>query len=100
MRGDLRIPGITSHVVQNVTRSIGSAIDGRTARHQGDAQSINTRTRIKQVFGFIKQAAGLRELKSRGRSKVVAAFRVHVVVYNLIRSTNPLKSQAVTAWKW
>jgi hypothetical protein len=94
---DLRTSGITPHVAQNVTRSGGSAIDGRTARHQGYAQSINSRKRIEQVFGWIKQAAGLRQLKARGRSKVGAVFRLHVVAYNLIRITNLLRSQAVMA---
>jgi hypothetical protein len=94
---DLRLNGITPHVAQNTTRSGGSAIDGRTARHQGYAQSINTRKRIEQVFGWIKQAAGLRQLKARGRSKVGAVFRLHVVAYNLIRITNLLRAQAVMA---
>ncbi len=66
---DLRISGITPHVAQNTSRSGGSAIDGRTARHQGYAQSINTRKRIEQVFGWIKQAAGLRQLKARGQTR-------------------------------
>ena len=65
---DLSISGITPHVAQNTSRSGGSAIDGRTARHQGYAQSINTRKRIEQVFGWIKQAAGLRQLKAIGRT--------------------------------
>ena len=94
---DLRIKGITPHVAQNLTRSGGSTIDGRTARHQGYAQSINARKRIEQVFGWIKQAAGLRQLKARGRSKVGAVFRLHVVAYNLIRITNLLRSQEVMA---
>jgi hypothetical protein len=72
---DLRINRITPHVAQNITRSGGSAIDGRMARHQGYAQSINARKRIEQVFGWIKQSAGLRQLKARGRSKVGAIFR-------------------------
>jgi len=67
---DLRISGITPHVAQNSSRSGGSAFDGRTARHVGYAQSINARKRIEQVFGWIKQAAGLRQLKARGRIKV------------------------------
>ena len=94
---DLRINGITPHVAQNITRSGGSAIDGRTSRHQGNAQSINSRKRIEQVFGWIKQSAGLRQLKARGRSKVGAVFRLHVVAYNLIRISNLLRTQAVMA---
>jgi IS5 family transposase len=94
---DLRISRITPHVAQNLSRSGGSAIDGRTARHQGYAQSINARKRIEQVFGWIKQAAGIRQLKARGRSKVAAVFRLHVVAYNLIRITNLLRAEAVMA---
>jgi len=73
---DLRISGITPHVAQNIQARRSSAIDGRTVRHQGYAQSINARKRIEQVFGWIKQAAGLRQLKSRGRSRVGAVGRV------------------------
>ena len=91
---DLRISGITPHVAQNISRIGGSSIDGRTARHQGYGQSINARKRIEQVFGWIKQAAGLRQLKARGRSKVGAVFRLHVAAYNLIRITNLLRAQS------
>lgn len=94
---DLRISGITPHVAQNTSRSGGSAIDGRTARHQGYVQSINSRKRIEQVFGWIKQAAGVRQLKARGRAKVGAVFRLHVVAYNLIRITNLLRTREAVA---
>jgi len=90
---DLRINGITPHVAQNIQARRRSAIDGRTAHHQGYAQSINARKRIEQVFGWIKQAAELRQLKARGRSKVGAVFRLHVVAYNLIRISNLLRAQ-------
>jgi hypothetical protein len=52
---DLRISGITPHVAQNTARPGGSAIDGRTVRHQGYAQSINARRGIEKVFDWIKQ---------------------------------------------
>jgi hypothetical protein len=94
---DLRISGITPHVAQNIQPRRSSAIDGRTVHHEGYAKSINARKRIEQVFGWIKQAAGLRQLKARGRSKVGAVFRLHVVAYNLLRITNLLKRQAVMA---
>ena len=82
---DLRINSISPHVAQNLKRSGGSAIDGRTALYQGYAQSINARKRIEQVFGRIKQSLGLRQLKAPGCLKVGAVFRLHVVAYNLIR---------------
>jgi transposase len=94
---DLRISGITPHVAQNIQPRRGSAIDGRTVRHSGYGQSINARKRIEQVFGWIKQAAGLRQLKARGRSRVGAVFRLHVVAYNLIRLANLLSPREVLA---
>ena len=90
---DLRINGITPHVAQNIQPRRRSAIDGRTARHVGYAQSMNARKRIEQVFGWIKQAAVLRQLKARGRTKVGAVFRLHVVAYNLIRISNLFRAQ-------
>ncbi|MGB5135263.1 MAG: transposase [Prochlorococcaceae cyanobacterium] len=81
---DLRISGITPHVGRNIHARRRSALDGRTVRHVVYGQSINAKKRIEQVFGWIKQAAGLRRLKTRGRSKVGAVSRLHVMAYNLI----------------
>ena len=94
---DIRFAGITPHVAQNIQNRRRSAIDGRTARHQGYGKSINARKRIEQVFGWIKQAAGLRQLKTRGRSRVGAVFRLHVVAYNLIRLVNLLSPREALA---
>ena len=66
---DLRINGIMPQVAQNIQARRRSAIDGRTARHQGYAQSINARKRIEQLFGWIKQAAG----PSAGQSRTAAS---------------------------
>jgi hypothetical protein len=77
-------------VTQNIQPRPSSAIDGRTTRHPGDGMSINARKRI-------KQAAGLRQLKTRGRSRVGAVFRLHVVAYNLIRPANLLSPREVMA---
>jgi hypothetical protein len=93
----LRIKGITPNVAQNLTRRGGSAIDGRTARHQGYAQSINSRRGIEQVLGWLKQSAGLRQLEARDESKVGAGFRLHLVAYNLSRITHLLRAQEVMA---
>ena len=64
------------HVAQNTSRPGGSAIDGRTARHQGYAKSINAR---------------------RGTEKVSAVFGLHVIAYNLIRLGNLLKPAMAAA---
>ena len=94
---DIRFARITPHVAQNAGPRRRSAIDGRTTRHPGYARSINASKRIEQVFGWIKQAAGLRQLKARGRSRVGAVFRLHVVAYNLIRLANLLSPREVLA---
>jgi transposase len=58
--------GVTPHVTQNLTRSGGSAIDGRTTRHEGYAMSQHARPRIEPAFGWLKTIAWLRKIKLRG----------------------------------
>jgi len=82
---------VSPHVAQNAGRSGGSAIDGRTTRHEGYAKSINARRGIEKVFGWIKQFAGLRQFKLRGQGNVTAVFGLHVIAYNLIRLGNLLR---------
>jgi hypothetical protein len=88
---------VTPHVVQNTGRPGGSAIDGRTTRHEGYAQSINARRGIEKVFGWIKQWGGLRQFKQHGREKVGAVFGLHVIAYTLIRLGNLLKPAMAAA---
>ena len=71
---DLRISGIPPHVAHMIQARCSSPIDDCTARHQSYSKSINTKKRIVQMFGWIKQAAGLRQLKTRGRYKLVRNF--------------------------
>ena len=49
------------------------------------------------AFGWINHAAGHRQLKARGRTKVAAVFRLHVVAYNLIHITNLLRAREAVA---
>ncbi len=88
---------VTPHVAQNTSRPGGSAIDGRTTRHQGYAKSINARRGIEKVFGWIKQWGGLRQFNLRGTEKVSAVFGLHVIAYNLIRLGNLLKPSMAAA---
>ncbi len=90
---EMRRIGVTPHVAQNTARPGGSAIDGRTTRHEGYVQSINARRGIEKVFGWIKQWGGLRQFKVRGSEKVGAVFGLHVIAYNLIRLSNLLLAQ-------
>jgi hypothetical protein len=89
----MRRLGVTPHVAQNTARSGGSAIDGRTTRHEGYDKSINARRGIEKVFGWIKQWGGLRQFKLRGLDNVSAVFGLHVIAYNLIRLSNILLAQ-------
>ena len=66
---------------QNTNRVGGSAIDQRSRCHPGYRQSLNARREIGKVFGWIKQAAGLRQCKHRGRSTVGGVFLLHVIAY-------------------
>jgi transposase len=62
--------GITPHVSQNTKRRGGSAIDGRTTRHDGYAKSQHARPRIEPAFGWLKTIAWLRKIKLRGLPNV------------------------------
>ena len=83
MVAELRRIGVTPHVAQNTSRPGGSAIDSRTTRHEGYAQSIIARRGIEKVFGWIKQWGGLRQFKLRGTDKLSGVFGLHVIAYNL-----------------
>jgi hypothetical protein len=97
MVAELRRIGVTSLVAQNTNRPGGSAIDGRTTRHQGYAQWINARRGIEKMFGWIKQWGGLRQFKLRGTEKVAAVFSLHVIAHNLIRLANLLTTDLEVA---
>jgi transposase len=79
MVAELRWLGVTPHVAQNTSCLGGSAIDGRTTRHEGYARSIHARRGIEKVFGWIKQWGGLRQFKLRGTEKVSAVLGLHVI---------------------
>ena len=51
---------VTPHVAQNTARSGGSAIDGRTTRHEGYAVSQKERKRIEVSFGWLISIALMR----------------------------------------
>jgi transposase len=81
----IRELGTTPHVTQNLTRRGGSAIDGRTTRHEGYAQSQHARPRIEPAFGWLKTIAWLRKVKLRGLAKVDWLFVFASAAFNLIR---------------
>jgi transposase len=82
---ECREENITPHVTQNITTVRGSRIDARTTRHPGYAVSLRIRKRIEEGFGWMKEVAGLAQVKLRGLARVDAAFQLRLAAYNLVR---------------
>jgi transposase len=80
----LRARRLTPHVAQN-TSGRRSAIDARTTRHVGYAQSQRARKRIEEAFGWIKTIAGQSRTRLRGLERVRWSFTLAAAAYNLIR---------------
>jgi len=83
--GTLRAYGMRAHVTQNVKRAGGSAIDGRTARHESYQVSQRKRPLIEKAFGWMKQSGGMRKTKLRGLWKVGWQFLMTAAAFNLWR---------------
>lgn len=86
----MRDLNITPHVAQNDKRRGGSAIDGRTTRHDGYQVSLRKRKRIEEVFGWLKTVGMLRKTRHRGVFKVGWVFTFAAAAYNLVRMRNLL----------
>jgi transposase len=83
---------VTPHVAQNTKRSGGSAIDERTARHEGYVVSQKKRKRIEECFGWLKTIALMRKVRHRGIEKVGWVFTFAAAAYNLVRMRKLLAS--------
>jgi transposase len=83
--GECRHLNVTPHVAQNIKRSGGSAIDGRTTRHGGYEVSQRKRKRIEECFGWLKTIALIRKVRHRGLAKVGWVFTFAAAAYNLVR---------------
>ena len=79
---DLRRKCVTPHVARKVK---GSAIDGRTTRHEGYKASQRKRKLVEEAFGWGKTIAGLAKVKLRGLARVRFKFTFAMAAYNLIR---------------
>ena len=79
---DLRQKCVTPHVAAKV---MGSAIDGRTTRHEGYKVSQRKRKLVEQAFGWGKTIAGMAKVKVRGLARVRFKFTFAMAAYNLIR---------------
>ena len=81
----LREMDVRPHVAQNLNRTAGSAIDGRTTRHPGYQVSQQKRPLIEKTFGWMKQTGGMRKTKLRGLWKVGWQFLMTAAAFNLWR---------------
>lgn len=82
---DLRELSVTPHVAQ---RTKGSAIDGRTTRHEGYAVSQRKRKRVEEIFGWMKTVGWLRKARYKGVEKIDWLFTLSAAAYNLVRMRN------------
>ena len=80
-----RCRNVTPHVAQNLERSGGSAIDGRTARHVGYVISQTIRKRIEEHFGWGKTVGHIRQTVYRGIKRVDQHFKLTMTASNLVR---------------
>jgi IS5 family transposase len=87
---EMRDRNVTPQVSQNTNRPGGSAIDGRTTRHDGYSVSQRKRKRIEEVFGWLKTVGMLRKTRHRGVFKVGWVFTFAATAYNLVRMRNLL----------
>src|SRR3954449_12496275 len=85
---EMRGMNVTPHVSQNTKRPGGSAIDGRTTRHEGYQVSQRKRKRIEEVFGWVKTVGTLRKTRHRGLEAVGWVFTFTATAYNLVRMRN------------
>ena len=92
--GQLRDLNTTPHVTQNTARPGGSAIDGRTTRHEGYAKSQHARPRVEPVFGWLKTIGGLRKVKQRGLERVNVLMVFASAAFNLVRLRTLLEQEA------
>ncbi len=76
---------VTPHVAQNTGRRGGSAIDGRTTRHDGYRLSQTIRKRIEEHFGWGKTVGRLRQTVFRGIRRVDQHFKLTMTASNLVR---------------
>jgi transposase len=75
--------GVTPHVAQFERRT--SSIDRRTTRHTGYRQSLDRRSRIEQIFSWLKNVALFRKTRHRGHKKLEWLLTLALSAYNLIR---------------
>ena len=94
---ELRRMQITPHVAQNEKRAGGSAMDGRTTRHEGYQISQRVRKRVEEIFGWMKTVGLLDKLRHRGVELANWVFLFTAAAYNLVRVRNLMAAAAAAA---
>jgi len=79
---DLRRMCVTPHVAQKIK---GSAIDGRTTRHEGYKVSQRKRKLVEEAFGWGKTVGPVAKTMLRGLDRVGGQFTLTLAAYNLAR---------------
>lgn len=87
---DLRGLRVTPHIARNdhptkTGNRRRSSVGGRTTCHPGCAASQVIRKRIEEVFGWIRQGAGLRQTRYRGLGRVGWALTLTAAAYSHVR---------------
>jgi transposase len=76
---------VTPHVAQIKKRRGGSAIDGRTTRHETYAVSQRNRKRVEQVFSWLKTIGGCGKLRFLGQARNRIWILMSAATYNVLR---------------
>lgn len=95
----LRARRVAPHVARHsYTTKTGkqrsSGIAERATHQPGYRLSQRARKRIEEVFGWIKQTAGLRQTRHRGTARVGWRFALAAAAYNLVRLPRLLQPAA------
>ena len=85
---------VTPHISQNLKRRGGSALDARTTRHEGYAQSQACRPRVERPFAWLKTIAWLRKVKLRGLEHVNWLVVFASAAFNLRRLITLMRAPA------
>jgi len=83
--GDMRELKVTLHVA---SKKKGTAVDGRTTRHDTYRQSLKDRKKIEEFFGWAKVIAGFRKLRHVGLEKIRFYFSLAAGCFNLVKLRN------------
>ncbi len=82
---DMRELQVTPHVA---SKKKGTAVDGRTTRHDSYKQSLKDRKKIEEFFDWAKVIAGFRKLRHIGLEKIRFYFSLAAGCYDLVKLRN------------